>query len=145
MGMGMVQVRVLSCLIMMERNTGSDLVRVICTYGDRLKNSVNFRTFCLQSAGLLKVTKLEYKISFEIKIFNRLFFSIFNFLPQQIAAVTTYDVLPRVRYSLSRLTVELYCILHIVIRVMKLTKLCFCVFVCIDEALSVITRNSLLN
>jgi len=34
MGMGMVQVQVLSCLIMMERNTGSDLVSVICTYQD---------------------------------------------------------------------------------------------------------------
>lgn len=45
MGMGMVQVRVLTYLIMMERNTGSDLVSVICTYQDRFKNSVrlNFK------------------------------------------------------------------------------------------------------
>lgn len=41
MGMGMVQVRVLTCLIMMERNTGSGLVSIIFTYQDRLKNSVS--------------------------------------------------------------------------------------------------------
>lgn len=41
MGMGMVQVRVLTCLIMMERNTGSDLVSIICTYQDKFKNSVS--------------------------------------------------------------------------------------------------------
>ena len=41
MGMATVQVQVLICLIMMERNTGSDLVSVICTYQDKFKNSVS--------------------------------------------------------------------------------------------------------
>jgi hypothetical protein len=140
----MVQVQVLSCLIMMERNTGSDLVRVICTYQDRLENSVslNFHICCLHSAGIFKLTKLEYKISFEIKIFNR-FFPFLIFYQNKIQL--SQHMMCCLKYLLSRLMMELYCILHIVVLLIKLIKLCFCVSVCIDEALGVITRNSLLN
>lgn len=65
MGMGMVRVRVLTCLIMMERNTGSDLVSVICTYQNRFKNSVslnfNFSNFLSTVSRPFRANKIGVK------------------------------------------------------------------------------------